>query len=99
MALPIEGVQLGWGWGCQNIHKLDLYLLIILVCACARGFHVGCNSRQLEKQSITCCEIGAFRCNAVVRRDRPYFELNKVHCIFELGLYAKIVQTFCELRM
>ena len=36
--------------------------------------------------------------NAVVRRDRPYLELNKVHCIFELGHYAKIVQTFCELR-
>ena len=60
--------------------------------------HVGCNSRQLEKQSITWCEIGPFRCNAVVRRDRPYLELNKVHCIFELGHYAKIVQTFCELR-
>ena len=51
--------------------------------------HVGCNSRQLEKQSITWCEIGPFRCNAVVRWDRPYFELNKVHCIFELGHFCE----------
>ena len=88
----------GMGMGMSEYYKLDLYLLIILVCACAHGFHVGGNSSQLKKQSITCCEIGAFRYNSVVRRDRPYFELNKVHCIFELGLYAKIVQTFCELR-
>ena len=24
VALPIKGVQLGWGQGCQHIHKLDL---------------------------------------------------------------------------